>query len=108
MKKAEELRKEYRREDFGRGVRGKYYREYMKGTNLVLLRPEVAQAPSRFSCSSAQDRRTPGGARRLTRVTRASSKRARRVVFAPRQWLFYAAHRQTDCPRHLAAPALCD
>ncbi len=44
MKKADELRKEYRREDLGPGVRGKYYREYMKGTNLVLLRPEVAQA----------------------------------------------------------------
>ena len=38
------MRKEYTREDFGRGVRGKYYREYMKGTNLVLLRPEIAQA----------------------------------------------------------------
>jgi len=44
MKKADELRKEYRREDLGRGVRGKYHREYIKGTNLVLLRPEVAQA----------------------------------------------------------------
>lgn len=44
MKKADELRKEYRREDLGRGVRGKYYRDYMKGTNLVLLRPEVAKA----------------------------------------------------------------
>jgi hypothetical protein len=44
MKKADEMRKEYTREDFGRGVRGKYYREYMKGTNLVLLRPEIAQA----------------------------------------------------------------
>ena len=44
MKKADELRKEYRREDLGRGVRGKYYREYVKGTNLVLLRPEIAQA----------------------------------------------------------------
>ena len=44
MKKVDELRKEYSREDLGRGVRGKYYREYMKGTNLILLRPEVAQA----------------------------------------------------------------
>jgi len=44
MRKANGLRKEYRREDLGRGVRGKYYREYIKGTNLVLLRPEVAQA----------------------------------------------------------------
>jgi hypothetical protein len=25
-------------------MRGKYYRDYMKGTNLVLLRPEIAQA----------------------------------------------------------------
>jgi len=44
MTKADELRKEYRREDLGRGVRGKYYREYVKGTTLVLLRPETAQA----------------------------------------------------------------
>ena len=44
MKKVAEVRKEYSPEDLGRGVRGKYYREYLKGTNLVLLRPEVAQA----------------------------------------------------------------
>ncbi len=44
MKKVDDLRKEYRREDLGRSVRGKYCREYLKGTNLVLLRPEVARA----------------------------------------------------------------
>ena len=44
MKKTDELREEYRREDLGRGVRGRFYREFTKGTNLVLLRPEVAQA----------------------------------------------------------------
>ena len=44
MKKADELRKEYRREDLGHGIRGKYYDQYLKGTNLVLLRPEVARA----------------------------------------------------------------
>jgi hypothetical protein len=27
-----------------RGTRGKYYRDYAKGTNLVLLRPEIAEA----------------------------------------------------------------
>jgi hypothetical protein len=44
MKKADkdELRKEYARKDLGKGARGKYYDEYMKGTNLVLLSPEVA------------------------------------------------------------------
>ena len=44
MKKANGLRPEYRRADLGKGVRGKYYREYTRGTNLVLLRPEIAQA----------------------------------------------------------------
>ncbi len=42
--KKEDMRKEYRRTDLGTGVRGKYYREYKKGTNLVLLSPDVAAA----------------------------------------------------------------
>ena len=42
--KKEEMRKEYRREDLGVGVRGKYYNEYKRGTNLVLLSPDVAAA----------------------------------------------------------------
>ena len=44
MKKANGLRPEYRRADLGKGIRGKYYREYTRGTNLVILRPEIAQA----------------------------------------------------------------
>ena len=46
MKKAktsDELRPEYEREDLGVGVRGKYFEDYSKGTNLVLLSPEVAK-----------------------------------------------------------------
>lgn len=42
MKKSNELRREYRREDLGKGMRGKYLKAYRGGTNLVLLRPEVA------------------------------------------------------------------
>ncbi|MEW6376706.1 MAG: hypothetical protein AB1502_13055 [Thermodesulfobacteriota bacterium] len=42
--KKENMRKEYHREDLGIGVRGKYYDEYRKGTNLVLLSPDVAKA----------------------------------------------------------------
>jgi hypothetical protein len=42
--KHEEMRKEYRREDLGKGIRGKYFDEYKKGTNLVLLSPDVAAA----------------------------------------------------------------
>lgn len=46
MKKAksEELRPLYNREDLGTGVRGKYFESYQKGTNLVLLSPDVAKA----------------------------------------------------------------
>ena len=40
----DDLRPEYKREDLGQGVRGKYYQEYQKGTNLILLSPDVAEA----------------------------------------------------------------
>lgn len=45
MKKAksDELRPEYRREDLGSGVRGKYLKAYRAGTNLVLLSPDIAK-----------------------------------------------------------------
>jgi hypothetical protein len=42
--KVDELRPEYRREDLGPGVRGKYLKTYRSGTNLVLLNPDVAKA----------------------------------------------------------------
>lgn len=45
MRKVEdELRAEYRREELGRGVRGKYYARYSKGSNLVLLDERVVKA----------------------------------------------------------------
>lgn len=37
-----EMRKEYKREDLGKGIRDKYFEECKKGTNLVLLSPDVA------------------------------------------------------------------
>lgn len=43
MKKAEEIRAEYRREDLGKGVRGKHFAEFQKGSNLVLLTPELSK-----------------------------------------------------------------
>jgi hypothetical protein len=43
MNKTDELRKEYTREDLGKGVRGKYFEAYKKGTNLVLISPDVAE-----------------------------------------------------------------
>jgi len=41
-KPADDMRPEY---DFSGGVRGKFYKEYMKGTNVVLLDPDVAAKP---------------------------------------------------------------
>jgi len=43
VKASDELRPKYKREDLGVGVRGKYFEEYRKGTNLVLLSPDVAK-----------------------------------------------------------------
>jgi hypothetical protein len=36
----EEMRAEY---DFSGGVRGKYYKQYLEGTNVILLEPDVAE-----------------------------------------------------------------
>ncbi len=44
MSKVEDMRAEYRREDLGTGVRGRYLRRYSKGTNLVLLDDRVVRA----------------------------------------------------------------
>ena len=54
MKKVEEMRAEYRREDFGMGVRGKHFAEYQKGSNLVLLPPELSKVfPTEEAVNSA-------------------------------------------------------
>ena len=46
MKKVKntEGRAEYHREDLGKGVRGKYFQDYKKGSNLALLSPDIAAA----------------------------------------------------------------
>ena len=38
------MRTEYKKEDLGTGVRGKYYKAYKKSHNFVFLKPEVAKA----------------------------------------------------------------
>ena len=40
----DEMRNDYRREDLGKGVRGKYLARVSKGTNLVLLDDKVAKS----------------------------------------------------------------
>jgi hypothetical protein len=41
---ADELRPEYKREDFGSMVRGKYAARFKASSNVVVLKPEVAKA----------------------------------------------------------------
>lgn len=45
MKKAksDEIRPEYQRAELGPGVRGKYLESYRKGTNLVLISPDISK-----------------------------------------------------------------
>jgi hypothetical protein len=43
-KPKDDIRPEYRREELGRGVRGKYLARVSRGTNLVALDDKVAKA----------------------------------------------------------------
>jgi len=78
MSKArDEMRAEYRREDLGKGVRGKYLGRVAGGTNLVLLDERVAKA---FPTSEAVNEALLGLlalTERTTRITRRSSGRAK-------------------------------
>jgi hypothetical protein len=81
-KTSDELRPEYKRGDLGEGVRGKYFEDYRKGTNLVLLSPDVAKV---FSTDEAVNEalrslidvaeRSTG---RIRRSTRSAEKRTSR------------------------------
>lgn len=73
----DEMRAEYRREDLGKGVRGKYYARYSKGTNLVLLDDRVAKA---FPTAEAVNEALLGLislANKSVGITRRSSGRAK-------------------------------
>lgn len=73
----EEMRSEYRREDLGKGVRGKHFARYSKGTNLVLLDDRVAKA---FPTAEAVNEALLGLlslANKSVRITNSSSGRAK-------------------------------
>jgi len=54
VEEKDDMRSEYRREDLGKGMRGKYHEAYEEGHNLVLLKPEVAKAfPSEEAVNEA-------------------------------------------------------
>ena len=74
MKKAEDMRAEYRREDLGKGVRGKHYAAYQKGSNLVLLTPELAKIFPTTEAVNAALESLVGVARSATRSTSRSTR----------------------------------
>lgn len=76
MKKVDEMRAEYRREDLGKGVRGKHYEEFKKGSNLVLLTPELSKIfPTNEAVNTALSSLV-GVARSVKNLTSRSSGRA--------------------------------
>jgi len=71
------MKEEYRREELGKGIRGKYFEDYKKGTNLVLLSPDVSAAfPDEVSVNDAL-RGLMEVAKRTIGLTHRSSPRAR-------------------------------
>lgn len=43
-KSNDELEQEYDLKSLGKGVRGKYFEKYQKGTNIVVIDPELSKA----------------------------------------------------------------
>ena len=76
MKKVDEMRSEYQREDLGKGVRGKHYEEFKKGSNLILLTPELSKIfPTNEAVNTALSSLV-GVARSVKGLTSRSSGRA--------------------------------
>ncbi len=85
MKKGEpdyedDLRPEYKREELGKGVRGKYYQAYTKGSNLVLLSPDVAAAFPTADAVNEALRSLIKVAQASTRLTRSPKATLRKAV----------------------------
>jgi len=78
VKISDELRPEYKREDLGVGVRGKYFEEYRNGTNLVLLSPDVAKVFSTEKAVNDALRSLIGIAEKSTGRTNRSIKSAKK------------------------------
>jgi len=78
VKETDELRPEYKREDLGVGVRGKYFESYREGTNLVLLSPDVAKV---FSTEEAVN----DALRSLISLAEKSTGRTRRSTGSPKK-----------------------
>ena len=82
------MRKQYKREDLGKGIRGKHFAAYFKGTNLVLISPDVAAIFPTAEAVNDALRSLARVAKRAARPTTRSSRRAekrRRTLQEPRR-----------------------
>lgn len=78
----DDLRPEYKF-DYSRAVRGKYYRRLLKeGTNVVVLEPDVAKAFRDSAAVNDALRSLLRVARSAQRLTRRSSRTARKGAVA--------------------------
>jgi hypothetical protein len=75
----DELRPEYRREDLGQGARGKYFDSYRKGTNLILLSPDVAKVFPTEKAVNAALRSLINLAEKSAGLTKPSNGKTRKV-----------------------------
>jgi len=75
MKKAkDEMRRAYKRSDFSKLERGKFYTEVVKGTSVALLEPSIAKA---FPTSRAVNEALSGLlelTKKTSRITRRSTR----------------------------------
>jgi hypothetical protein len=83
-RQADELRPEYDLSKLKGGVRGKYYRRALAGTNLVLIEPELAEVfPDTESVNRALRLLTDtaeAAARPTRRMRRVPNKRLKRTA----------------------------
>ena len=80
MKKSDDMHAEYRRDGLGKGVRGKHYAAYQKGSNLVLLSPELAKIFPTNEAVNAALSSLVGIACSATRPARSTRTRAKARV----------------------------
>ena len=79
-KESDELRSEYKRVDFGRGVREKYFESFQKGADLVLLSPDAAKAfPTEKAVNEALRFLSHQPCTKSTSITRCSTGHAKKV-----------------------------
>ena len=70
------MRKQYKREDLGKGVRGKHFAAYSKGSNVVLISPDLTAVFPTAEAVNEALRSLVKVAERAARPTTRSSGRA--------------------------------